>query len=137
MTEDEETVCRLTYKEGKEIEKEARGPYEKESFSLLVMGLVCFVFSFGAMLVCQTFGLEDHEGLDELLANGDITQAFYDYEVKGIRAQFPLTGASLFFACMIGAIVMTSIGRIEGKRALKKANDEKEEALKMVREEEE
>lgn len=137
MSEDKETVCRLTYKEGKEIEKEARGPYEKESSLLLTMGLVCFMFFFGAMLVCQTFGLEDHQGLDELLANGDITQALYDYEVKGIRAQLPLTGASLWFAFMIGATVMTSIGRIEGKKALKKANDEKEEALKMVREEEE
>ena len=125
MTEDEETVCRLTYKEGKEIEKEARGPYEKESFLLLVMGLVCFVFIFGTTLVLQTFGLEDHSDLDELLANGDITQAFYDYEVKGIRAQFPLMGCNLLFACMIGSIVMTAIGRIEGKKALKKANEEK------------
>ena len=126
MTEDEETVCRLTYKEGKEIEKEARRPYEKEAMQLYGFGLgilvVCAVISW----VLGEFSIGDHAALDSLLANGDITQGFYDYEVKSMNTQVMLLGCCMMLISFMGAVIMSSIGKIEGKKALKKANEEKE-----------
>lgn len=127
MSEDEETVCRLTYREGKEIEEETRRPYEKEATQL-------YFFGFGILIICAViswalgeFNIGNHATLDSLLANGDITQGFYDYEVKNMNAQVMLLGCCMMFISFMGAVIMASIGKIEGKKALKKANEKKVE----------
>lgn len=127
MSEDEETVCRLTYKEGKEIKDEAMKPYNKMALELFTMGAITFLLFLGAMLVFQTFDIGDHDTLDELLANGDISQGWYDYELKNLYSKMPIFGATLMLAFMIGSLVMSSISIIEGNKALKKANEEKRE----------
>lgn len=135
MSEDEETVCRLTYKEGNEIEKGARRPYEKISTELFILGIVAFLGCAAAMWVVQEFDIGDHETLDMLLASGEISQGWYDYVIEYMNSQTLMLGCIMMLICLCCAAMMSGIGSIEGKKALKKANDEKEEALKMVREE--
>ena len=135
MSEDEETVCRLTYKEGNEIEKEARGPYKKISLDLLILGIVAFLGCAAAMWVVQEFDIGDHETLDMLLASGESSQGWYDYVIEYMNSQTLMVGYVMMLVCLCSAAMMSGIGSIEGRKALKKANEEKEEALKMVREE--
>ena len=126
MSEDEETVCRLTYKEGNEIEKGARRPYEKISTELWILGLVAFLGCAAAMWVVQTFDIRDHETLDMLLASGEISQGWYDYVIKYMDSQIIMIGFVMMLVCMCCSAMMSGIGSIEGKKALKKANEEKE-----------
>lgn len=127
MSEDEETVCRLTYKEGKEIEKEARKPYEKISTELFILGFAAFLGCDAIMWVVQTFDIGDHETLDMLLASGEISQGWYDYTIENIRGQILMIGFVMMFVCMCCAAMISGIGSIEGRKALKKANEEKTE----------
>lgn len=126
MTEDEETVCRLTYKEGREIEEEARKPYEKISNELFILGFAALLGCAAAMWILQTFDIGDHETLDMLLASGEISQGWYDYVIENIRSQILMLGCVMMLICMCCAAMMSGIGSIEGKKALKKANEEKE-----------
>lgn len=127
MSEDEETVCRLTYKEGKEIEKEARKPYEKISTELFILGFAAFLGCAATMWVVQTFDIGDHETLDMLLAGGEISQGWYDYTIENIRGQILMIGFVMMLVCVCCAAMISGIGSIEGKKALKEANEEKTE----------
>lgn len=118
---DEETECRLTYKEGREINKKAQKPYLDRAVLLFGFGVAVFVTCLVMNWVISLVGAP-HPSLDMLLINGDITQGLHDYMVAEIKKSSVLTGAIFTMIFIAGSFTMTLIGEIEGKKALEAEN---------------
>lgn len=123
----EETECRLTYKEGRDIKTEAMRPYMKIAGTMFLMAaLVMGVVIVGGAI--ETLIGMGHPQVDRLLADGDITQALHDYIVQDIDRGRATLGMVLALTVMVGGFVICMIGEIEATKALKKANEEEKKS---------
>ena len=132
MREDEETVCRLTYKEGKKIAAKAERPYT----SAMLAAMTIFALLTGMILIFQWLdGIPMHpvtESMSYFVDSGEISQELAWYLRKSYDGAIIIGGLFGMASTLFLTMVLSSDAR---KKALKKANEEKEEALKMVREE--
>lgn len=124
MKEDE---CRLTYMEGKKIEKDVYAPYSKKADLIIAFGFVFFIIVAGLTLLSMNTNhfAADTDDLDELLASGEISEGFYEYERKSIEAQSMMFGLAFFLMTVTAGLAIGMIGDIERKKALREANDRK------------
>lgn len=133
MTEDD-TECKLTYKEGKKVVAKAEKPYS----SAMLASMILFALLAGMILTLEWLdGIPMHsiaESMSYFVDSGEISQEFAWYIRKSYDGAMIIGGLFGMASTMFLMMALSSEAR---KKALKEANDEKEDALKMVREERE
>lgn len=130
MSEDE-TECRLTFEEGRRIRREAERPYW---LKMTLCMLLAFAFLTGMLLYADIrydVLWEGAKRIENRILAGDF-QAILDYYHYNSLKDSGMIFSIIF---MLFAMAYSFFGYLAGKKALKEANDEKEDALKMVREE--
>lgn len=127
-----EDRCRLTYAEGRKIRYEAQLPYMKKA-------AVLFAAAFGvlivggwatALLAGLPMGGNSVRLLGLMILDGDAgaIETLYDYTER--MTFISLTGGGL----MAFGLAFFVLADAEGREALKKANDEKEQGIREVQE---
>lgn len=123
MSEDEEK-CRLTYKEGREIARKVEKPYDVMIYLLLCVP--CFI-GLAALASQWLEGIPMHPTGDSIagfVESGEISQEFGWYLKKSFDATMVM-GAFMGSFCSILVMIFLSVEA--RKKALKKANEEKDE----------
>lgn len=123
MTEDE-TECKLTYKEGKKIAAKAEKPYT----SAMLASMTIFVFLTGMILLFQWLdGIPMHpitESMSYFVDSGEISQELAWYLRKSYDGAIIIGGLFGMASTLFLTISLSSEAR---KKALKEANEEKVE----------
>ncbi len=123
MNEDEETVCRLTYKEGEKIAAKAEKPYSSAAFATMSI----FVFLAGMILLFQWLdGIPMHpvaESMSYFVDSGQISQELAWYLRKSYDGAIVIGGLFGMASSLFLTMALSSEAR---KKALKEANEEKE-----------
>lgn len=128
-----EDRCRLTYAEGKKIRYEAQLPYIKKAAVLFAAALGVVIV--GGWVTNLLAGLPMWGGssvrlLGQMILEGDAgaIETLYDFTDRMNFITF--TGGGL----MAFGVAFFVLADAEGREALKKANEEKEEVFKKVEE---
>lgn len=124
MSEDEETKCKLTYREGMRIAELAQEPFNKAKRATFWMAVVGFVAIFGMMAIGNMF----HPEVNPDAIEAGLTAAQWDYIREEISAAIA-TGATLgFMASLLTVqIALTILQSGIAKGWLKAANEEEKE----------
>lgn len=124
MTEDEKPECRLTYREGKRIQREAERPYLRAVMGIFLFALALTVLAVLLAQFPEFFGTGT-PNLDALLADGEISQAVYDYLLEKHESETMNVVASAVLGMMTSSVGFMLVGEEIARDALKKANEEK------------
>lgn len=123
MSEDE-TECKLTYKEGKKIAEKAERPYT----SAALASMIIFVLLAGMILTIQWLdGIPMHpiaESMSYFVDSGEISQEFAWYIRKSFDGAIIIGG---LFGMASTLFLTMGLGSEARKKALKEANEEKVE----------
>ena len=123
MSEDEETTCRLTFEEGRRIRREAEKPYW---YKMMLCMILAFAFLTGMALYADIeydVLWEGGKGLENRILAGDF-KAIVDYYHYTSLKNFGTLFSIIFVLFGMGYAIL---GMLAGKKALKEANEEKEE----------
>ena len=124
MSEDEETKCKLTYKEGKEIAAKAEKPYNSAAFATMCV----FIFVVGMTFIFEWLdGIPMHpvvESMSYFVDSGEISQELAWYLRKSYDGAIVIGG---LFGMASGLFLTIALSSEARKKALKKANEEKDE----------
>ena len=122
MSEDE-TECRLTFEEGRRIRREAGKPYFVKTILCMFVGCALLIVMLLYADIKYDVLWEGVKGIENRILAGDF-QAIVDYHHYS-----SLKDAGVIFSIifMLFAMVYAFLGYLAGKRALKEANEEKEE----------
>lgn len=123
---DEETKCRVSYRDGKEIVREARKPYERATMWAFAIVVVMILASLAAITIDAFVEPSMSMHLQHLVDTGQIAEEVARYLDEGDRvaakAMICMSALISFVSIMFA---MMTLGEEAGKKALKKANDEK------------
>lgn len=121
----EETECRLTYREGREIAEKAMRPYSLAMLMAFLTGMIVMCMCGIVIVTDSLYGMLNYGDIDALLREGEISEAVADYLKMSRRESILDLGVEGLIGGSAAAMGFASLGEAMRKRALKEANEEK------------